>query len=470
MEGTVSSYNSGTGALVVNVTSHNGTGSGLTGWTVNLAGAVGSPGATGLIGATGLTGATGPAGLSGEGNLVFGSTGSTRTLTGFTENGTTSTVRTAAITGGNLVLTLAAFTPTVSATSNGTLNWDVAASSFSANADNPVDILDQYISSVLSVSQLTGSVSTDLNEYTAGSYTNTPAGGVDWARTFTTNNSTSYIRSTSNTASGGSASGRVSFNYWNGTGTATWTSTADFTVNWNTVSHSISLTALTGKTFLQTYTSSGYTAATSGLTNTANRTFTVSGTNGTPSNLSGSGTLNFTTALNKTNASSTATYVTLSTLCTRPVNVTGTSYQVTLGPTNSTSINTTVSFSYPSFWTWTAGTGTVPTRADVVNDSGTGGFENSVNQLADQVKTFATQAITNSDSNPRAFWFAVRASASQPTTFKTGASAGLLSDVSVVDGGLVALQPDTPPAGYTAENYRFWGITLQPGTTYVSIS
>jgi hypothetical protein len=124
----------------------------------------------------------------------------------------------------------------------------------------------------------------------------------------------------------------------------------------------------------------------------------------------------------------------------------------------------------PSFWLWTASTLVVPTRTVIVNDAGSGGFENTVTQLDDQVKVLSTQAITNTDSNPRAFWFAVRASASQPTSFKTGASAGLLSDVSVVDGGTVALSPDSSPAGYSAENYRFWGITLQPGTTYVSIS
>ncbi len=346
----------------------------------------------------------------------------------------------------------------------------MAASSFSVSVDNPADVVNQYISGVLSVSQLTGSVSTTLSDYTQGNKTAVPAGGIDWNQTFTTNNTTSYIRSTSNNATGGSASGRVAFNYYDGSSTSTWSSTADFSVNWNNVTHNISLSSLTGKTFLQTYTSSGYTVSTSGLTNTALRAFTVSGTNGTPSNTSGNGTLNFTTAINKTNASSTSTSVTLTTVCTRPANVTGTSYDITLGPTSTVNIAASASFTYPSFWMWTAGTGTLPTRADIVNDSGSGGFESAVTQLADQVKVLSTQAINNTDSNPRAFWFAVRASASQPTSFRTGASAGLLSDVSVVDGGTVALQPDSAPAGYVAENYRIWGITLQNGITYVSIS
>ena len=462
MNAKVYSYNKATGVLVASILSHFGSGQ-ASSWTVNLSGAVS------ITGATGLTGATGPAG---EGSLVFGSQGSNRTLTGFFENGSISTVRSAAITGGDLILTLATFTPAVTALSNGTLNWDVAASTFSVSVNNPADILDQYISDVASVASLTGNVSTNLANYSAGAKSNTPAGGVDWLQAFLTNNTTSYIRPISSTATGGSASGRVTFNYWNGSATATWTSTADFSVSWNSVSHSISLAALTGKTFLKTYTSAGYTADTAGLSNTALRAFTVSGTNGTPSSLSGSGTLNFTTAINKTNASSTSTYVTLSTVCTRPANVTGTQYQVTLGPTNSTSINTAAAFSYPTFWLWTASTNVAdrPTNVDIVDDAEVDGLKAETNFVSSGGNTLSTRAINNPANVPQAFWFAVRASAAQPSTFKTGASVGLLSDVAAVNGGTVGLEPISKPAGYVAENYQLWGITLQPGITYVSIS
>jgi len=78
--------------------------------------------------------------------------------------------------------------------------------------------------------------------------------------------------------------------------------------------------------------------------------------------------------------------------------------------------------------------------------------------------------VNNSDSNPRAFWFAVRNSVIQPTTFKTGASAGLLSDVSTTDGGTIGLIQTTAPSGFVAESYHLYGFTLQPGTTYVEIS
>ena len=150
---------------------------------------------------------------------------------------------------------------------------------------------------------------------------------------------------------------------------------------------------------------------------------------------------------------------------TRPVAVTGTLYTAILGPTNSS--NPTFSFTYPTYWLFTTSVGTVPTRADIINGTG---VESGVTVLGDQVKALSTQAINNTDPNPRAFWFAVRASASQPTTFKTGASAGLLSDVAYTDAGNIALEPDSPPAGYISENYHLYGFTLQPGSTYVSIS
>ena len=79
LDGTVTSYTSGTGVLVVNVTSVVGSGT-YSAWAVNLAGAVGAVGATGptgiqgptgVQGATGAQGTTGPTGAQG----VTGATG-----------------------------------------------------------------------------------------------------------------------------------------------------------------------------------------------------------------------------------------------------------------------------------------------------------------------------------------------------------------------------------------------------------
>ena len=66
----ITSYNSGTGAVVLQVTETQGSGT-FSSWTVNLDGAVGAPGVTGATGATGLTGSTGqtgPTGYSGPGS------------------------------------------------------------------------------------------------------------------------------------------------------------------------------------------------------------------------------------------------------------------------------------------------------------------------------------------------------------------------------------------------------------------
>jgi hypothetical protein len=87
MEGTVTSYNSLTGALVANITSITGSGS-FSIWNVSLAGAPGPQGSTGATGvagtngtngtngSTGATGATGATGVAGT-NGTNGSTGAT---------------------------------------------------------------------------------------------------------------------------------------------------------------------------------------------------------------------------------------------------------------------------------------------------------------------------------------------------------------------------------------------------------
>jgi hypothetical protein len=76
MNGPVTSYVTGNGQLIVNVTSTSGSGT-YTSWSVNLDGAAGSPGATGLTGPTGATGLTGPTGATGVASTVPGPTGAT---------------------------------------------------------------------------------------------------------------------------------------------------------------------------------------------------------------------------------------------------------------------------------------------------------------------------------------------------------------------------------------------------------
>jgi len=446
---------------------------GFTGSTgVGFTGSVGAQGpGGGYTGSVGAVGFTGSAGSGGDSPFVFTTSGDYRTLTGYKESGVTNTVRTAEFSGDLLRLTLATFTPTFSASGNpsSTNNWDVPATGFSVSVDNPSDVTNDFISSVYSITQTSGSVNGTLSNYSAGSYSQTPAGGVDWNQTFTVDNSNSYIRPISTSRTGGSAGATIKFNHNDGSESEYTESNTSFSVNWSTASMSLSKTNVSGKTFLKSYASTSYSTNVSGISNSGNTSHALTASGGSLSTNSGSGyvsgTFTFTSPIHKDNTSDTRT---VSNTCTftRPVDVTGTSYTT---DQSSTTSNVSASFTYPSFWIWTTGVGTPPAVADIIDDSTSTGFESAVNQLSDQTRTFSVQSVNNTDSNPRAFWFAVKNSASQPGTFKTGASAGLLSDVSTTDGGTITLVPDSPLSGQTGESYHIYGFTLQPGTTYVEI-
>jgi hypothetical protein len=394
-----------------------------------------------------------------QGALVWTTNGNYRTLTGYVDDGTTRPVRTAEFFQDRLRLTLATFTPSLSAAPvpGTSLNWDVPATGFSVSVTNPTDFLTNYVSAVTGVSASVGSVAS-LNLFTAGAQSSVPAGGVSWTQSFTNG----HIRPISDTLAGGSAAVAVSFNYFDGTTTGPYTaSTATFNVSWGTPSMTIGLGSLTGQTFLGSYPSVPYSVTVSGISNSSNYTNSITSSNGTVSSANGSGTFTFTTPLTKDNGGTVRT-VSNSITFTRPSTVTGTQYSVIQ---TETTPNVSGSFTYPSVWLYTASTSTPPTRTNIIDGSG---FRAGVTQLANQTRTLSG-FINNPSASPQGFWFAVRTSASQPTTFKTGASSSLLSDVSVVTGNTVGLAPDNPPAGYVAESYTLYGITLQPGSTYVEI-
>jgi hypothetical protein len=349
-----------------------------------------------------------------------------------------------------LTLTLATFSPSLSA-SGQSLNWDVPASQFSVSVDNPADFPEKYIAGVSSITQTAGSVTTTLSDYNTSGPTSTPGGGVDWNQTFSVSGS-SHIRSTSTTISGGSAGARITFFEEDSSSHGT---TATFTTNWTTPNVSISMSNLSGNVFLNPYLSTSYSVSVTGFSNSSNYSTTVTPTGGSVSNTSGSGTFTFDTELHQDNTGGRTLAV--STDMTRPAGVTGTEYTVT-DTASDTSLGT--SWTFPSLSIFTASTGISPTNSDIV--SGTG-FTGNVTTFGNQSKTIS-QFITNSESTPQAFWFGVRSSASQPSTFQTGASAALLSDVTPTE---ITVNLNNT---YTDEDYDFYGITLQPGNTYVSIS
>jgi hypothetical protein len=428
-------------------------------------GSIGFTGSTGFTGSQGIVGFTGSSG-AGATNLIFTEDTTTARLTSYrSDAGDIFTVRTAEIANGTFILNLAAFTPTLTATvlPNTSLSWDVAATAFRVDVTNPGDFTTRYISSVRSVIQTAGSVSTDLENYVTTGPNVTPAGGAIWQQTFTTNNTSSFIRSTSGTIAGGSATATVRFNETSTTseqeteftaGAATWT------VNWATPTLSAAINNLSGNTFLQTYTSTAYTVSVTGVANSQNFQHTVVGNNGTVSNTQGNGNLTFTSPIHKNNTGI-ARSVSVSTAFTRPQIVTGTSYTVSLSANSS---NVVASFTYPSFWVFTLSVAEPPTREVIVNGSA---YRTGVTALANSTRTFSA-SVNNNQTFPRVFWFGVRSLAARPTSFRTGASAALLSDVEPVTAS-VELAPDVVPVGYLNEQYSLYGIILQPGSTFISI-
>lgn len=423
----------------------------------------GVSGSQGEIGYTGSQGEIGYTGSSGFSNLIFSENGDIRTLTSYKDDeGDTFTVRSTSITNGVFTLSLASFTPTLNSTvlPAATLNWDVPAQGFRVNIVNPDDFTSRYISSVKSLLPVGGSVSADINLYDTNGPSVNPAGGVDWEQTFNTN-AYAAIYSNSTSILGGSASATITFNEYNNGEVEYITSSTSWTVTWNTPTITVSLNNLTANNFLQSYNSTSYTVTVTGISNPANYNISVTSSGGTVSNLSGNGILTFTNPIHKNNVAEIRS-VTVSSTFTRPASITGTSYTVNATAQDSSFSKT---FTFPSFWIFTDSVFQPPNNIDLVNSNN---FHNNVNVLGNQVKVFANTVINNSLS-PRVFWLGVRSSASQPTTFKTGASSSLLSDVATTNSS-VSLQPDPIPLNYIPENYSLYGIILQPGSTYVSIS
>lgn len=390
---------------------------------------------------------------------VGGATDQYRTATNFIDSDLEEyTIREMLFTGGKLRIEVAQFSPVLSATGQINLRFDEKATQFSVSVDNPTDFTSRYINSVSSIAETNAYVGTTLGNYTAGSKSQTPAGGVDWTQTFTFDSASgAAVRDNSTTIFGGTSIGEITFADDQG---ADFGTTASFTTTWQTPNVSISMDNLSGNQFLESYTSTSYNVSVSGMQYPSNYTHTISATGGSLSSTNGSGTLTFTVPIHKDNNG--GRQVSVVTEFRRPPGVATTAYAV-----NDTAADTSLnaSFTYPSLWIFTNSTGSPPTRGDIVNVDQ---FESAVNELSNQTKTFAG-TVNNPNASPQAFWFMVRSAASQPTTFQTGASSSLLSDVGVTTGTL-NLEPDSPPSGYSAEQYNLYGITLQPGNTYVSIS
>ena len=421
-------------------------------------------------------GTGGELGATGAGPLVFTASQQSgkdlRTLTGYYENSVTKTVRDSYFSGAagaqRLVLVLASFSPTLTAVglTNSVIFWDYAATGFRVSVTNPADFPTEYISSVSSISTQSGNVSA-LGLFTRGTQTPAAGGGISWTQQFSTNTN-AFIRPISTTIAGGSASAKVYFNYINGSSPeSVYNATATWTITWMTPSSRIGFNQPATKTFLDFYSSITYFTAYIGIYDTNNISFSIVPSGGTIN--SGTLVFTFTDPIIKDNMS-TARQLSLATTFTRPANVTGTSYNVTYGPSVEI-VN--VDFTYPSFFIFTPTFANIPQRSDIVTGNS---FSGNVRLLADKQNTFAPSPITNSSTEPISLWFALASSVSpQPTTFKVGPDVLNLAKIDYYSPVVppvpptVSLQPDSPLPGYIPVVYNLYGITLNPGTTFVQV-
>jgi hypothetical protein len=301
-------------------------------------------------------------------NLVWSSpTPTTRTLTSFIDNnGTTSTIRTAAITGSILTLTLSSFTPTLVATGQTSLYWDVPANQLIVTVTNPSDVTNQYISNVTSLSATTGTIigGSTMTNFSAPSASPTPAAGVAWSQTFTTTASSSFL-SSSTTNLGGSVIGTVNFGYFlNGSYAGVYGTSTTFTTTWQTASQTIvtSLTPNAKITYLNQYTAATYTISNWTLGTPTNASIAISapqnGSASQSSPVTGATTTiinqTFTNAINSSTITSIPTSLTLTISYTRPATVSGSSYTYTGTPTifypfGGSTPSALVYFNFPSF-------------------------------------------------------------------------------------------------------------------------
>lgn len=395
--------------------------------------------------------------------LYFSTDGDYRVLTHYIEDGSQTVIRKTEVIEDKLKLTLASFTPTIIANGipGNNLMWDQVATGFRVSIQNPPDFPDKWISELSSLDDTAGWI-TQLDTFVAGEQSPTPGSLINWSQDFTTD-AGALMRPYSTTIAGGQAAADLRCNYTTVAGiTAAYPTTVKLNINWATPATVVTIARLSGATFLETYASVGYTVSTTGLHFSSNAATTIIAVGGTASNPSGSGVLTFDIPVHKDSVWADYKLHTRTDF-TRPVAVTGTAYTV------SSEIVSTLppaQFTYPSAIVTTPGVSMVPTTDDFVSGSN---FAPGVRVLDDSTRTFAGY-ITNDTTDPLAAWFAIRANVAQPTVFRTGISPSLLNNVSVTTGNTIALAPQPEPTGYIPELYKLYGITLQPGVTYVSIS
>ena len=379
-----------------------------------------------------------------------------RTTASFFEDDNEYSIRAVSLVDDQIQVELANFSPTFSVTGQ-SLKWDEPATAFSVSVENPDDFPSRFIAGIEIANNSPG-VGRDIAKYLSGGPNNNPNGGVDWNQNFNTADS-AVIYSNGTGLSGGNAFLEVCFLEDDGSIYSDVEERINF--NWANANSTVNFKNLSGKNFLQYYDKVDYTVSITGLKDNNNAQITVEPVQGTLSNSSGSGVMTFTDYLHKDNNSGRT--IDLTATFTRPASVTGVEYSVV---DNDDDTTISASFTYPSFSAFTIDKDTIPVRETIVSGFD---FASTVEQYSNHDKDISG-FITNPEDYPQCFWFGVRASVSQPSVFQTGPSSSLLSDVTIASGHSIDLFPDSAAPDYNSVEYSLYGITLQPGDTYVRIA
>jgi hypothetical protein len=334
---------------------------------------------------------------------------------------------------------------------------------------NPSTYTTAYISGVYSITASSGTVPS-LSSWTQGAATPAYAPGVQTAQDFSLPSGQYIYTSSTDSTGGGATISSILFTASGYTSPYTPSPLLSFTIAWSSIGQTITLTSLDSSiVFLKTYTSATWTTSISGVASLGTiTTQSIVQTNGdgttiTPaSSFNGNGTMTFGTPICKGNTSL-ATLLQFNVTYRRPVNIrSGSTYDVTVTATSS-SVNSTATFKYPSFWLFKQ-PGVPVSLADVVS-----GTDISPQNLSDKVKSFSG-FVTNPQAYTQTFWFGVLASASQPTSFASGSSSGLTVSVTPTQAN-IDLFPNPLPTGWgTTVTYTLYGWPLTPGQSYVIIS
>ena len=277
--------------------------------------------------------------IEGSRQLIFTTSGNTRTLEQFKDSdNTVSNIRTFAYNSDSFILTLATFSPSFSAQYDpgASLRWDEPFESFTVSVNNPNDIDNQYISDVRSITNASGNVTDTLIDYNRPGKSDIPAPHQNWTEEFQTNNettlATAFIGPQTVSLTGGSASFTVNFSQVISGTTSDYTALdLDFSISWATANTDANFSNLSGQTFLGTYNSVNYTVRANGAS-AASSAHTITAVGGTPSVSSGTGTvtgsIDLTTPIHKNNIGSNTVSISAATVYTRPIGVTGSGYTV----------------------------------------------------------------------------------------------------------------------------------------------